>query len=104
MAINIEVCYATSEKQHLEPLSLPKGATLRDAVAQALPSLKRVFPELIIDLESNASHFGIFSQPKDAGYLLQDNDRVEIYRPLLIDPMKKKQERQAQQGLKKIAR
>ncbi|BFI96201.1 MAG: hypothetical protein RSP_17110 [Rhodanobacter sp.] len=30
---------------------------------------------------------GIFSRRVDAGHVLRDGDRVEIYRPLALDPM-----------------
>lgn len=34
---------------------------------------------------------GVFSQKKPLNYLLQNGDRLEIYRPLTLDPMKTRQ-------------
>ncbi len=40
----------------------------------------------------NARHWcvGIYSQKKPLDYILQANDRIEVYRPLSIDPMKRR--------------
>ncbi|WP_296405484.1 RnfH family protein [Psychrobacter sp.] len=36
---------------------------------------------------------GIFSQKKPLNYVLKAHDRIEIYRPLTIDPMRKRKKR-----------
>lgn len=85
--IAVEVAYATPEKQLIIPLEVPVGTTALDAVR--LSGIARKFPA--IDLDNDP--MGIFSNPlngKDwplpADYSLQPSDRVEIYRPLQIDP------------------
>ena len=86
-AILVEVAYATPERQLIIPLEVAVGTTALDAVRQS--GIVREFPA--IDIENDP--MGIFSDPlngKDwplpADYLLQPKDRVEIYRPLQVDP------------------
>ncbi len=100
--IFVEVCYATSDHQHIEALHLKKGSTLQEALLAAEPALRTIFPDIVLDLQT--PHFGIFSQSKPLETPLKNHDRVEIYRPLKIDPMMKKQLRQAERPIRKIAR
>jgi len=85
--IPVEVAYGAPEKQMIIALDVPDGASAYDAVI-----LSRITDEFeAIDPDSDP--MGIFSRlldgrnrpaPKD--YRLQARDRVEIYRPLTIDP------------------
>jgi putative ubiquitin-RnfH superfamily antitoxin RatB of RatAB toxin-antitoxin module len=102
-SLHIEVCYGTSQKQHIEPVDLTEGSTLKDAVMQAEENLRKHFPEMLLDFET-PNNFGIFSQVKPPETVLKDGDRIEIYRPLSIDPMLQKQQRQAQKPIRKIPR
>jgi len=85
--ILVEVAYATPEKQLILALEVIKGTTAIEAVKQS--GITNEFP--VIDLEKDA--MGIFSSlldgkdyPLPNEYELQPLDRVEIYRPLIIDP------------------
>lgn len=80
--IRVEVAYATPGRQEILSLEVAQGATLLQA-AQASGIHER-FPE--IDLRSNA--MGIFGRVvKNPGeQVVQDGQRIEIYRPLTIDP------------------
>ena len=81
--ITIEVVYAAVEGQALLTLEMPQGTTLIGAVIAC--DMTARFPEL----DLSHSRFGIFgkvvSDPEQR--VLQPGDRVEIYRPLLADPM-----------------
>ena len=94
--IEVEVVYAEPAKQQLLALKVPVGTTALEAVK--LSGIEQAFPNL--DL-GNVS-FGIFSRPLDGRstpavdeYLMQEGDRVEIYRPLLIDPKQARRQRAA---------
>jgi len=76
----IEVAYATPEKQLIISVNLPLGSTIGEAIQQS--GIKQRFPE--IDLQHQA--VGIFSQLKSLNDLVQEGDRIEIYRPLYLDP------------------
>jgi len=79
-AINIEVAYATPETQFLVSLDLPTPVTVGEAIRQS--GVLKAFPELQLDSIS----VGIFSKASDLEAELSAGDRVEIYRPLQVDP------------------
>lgn len=78
----VEVAYARPDKQEIVSVQVPEGTTAVDAVK--LSGIVAIFPE--IDAES--IDMGIFGKviKKPAGHELRDGDRVELYRPLQIDP------------------
>ena len=78
--VKIEVCYATNYSQNIIQLELPEGSNIKTAII--ISGILNLFPE--IDLTRNK--IGIFSKIKKLTDILQSGDRVEIYRPLLIDP------------------
>jgi len=78
--ISIEVAYARPEAQVILALRVKPGCTILEAIR--LSGILQQFPE--IDLEQQP--VGIFSQPKRLHDTLREADRIEIYRPLLVDP------------------
>ena len=89
--IKVEVVYALAQQQRLIELEVVEECTALQAVEQSRIALE--FPE--IDLEQ--CEMGIFSQPiaAPAQYRLREGDRVEIYRPLLIDAKNRRRQRAA---------
>lgn len=80
--MRIEVAYAQSDSQWLVELSLPKGAT----VAEALTLVASTPRFGTLDLER--ASIGVYGQVvADRNQQLNEGDRVEIYRPLVVDPM-----------------
>lgn len=66
-------------------LELPAGATLRDAlVAGGL---------LAQEADAPAPRVGIWGRPRPLDAPLADGDRVELYRPLQVDPMEARRAR-----------
>lgn len=90
-SIAIEVVYALPDKQALLRLSVPRGTRMREAVA--LSGIASRFPGLDI---SNCP-LGIFgkavARPEER--VLQEGERVEIYRPLIADPKEVRKQRAA---------
>ena len=78
--MKIEVLYALTAKQYQVVLELPEGAT----IAQAIECLAQM-PECS-DWEIDGSGVGVFGQARSLETSLAAGDRLEIYRPLLIDP------------------
>ncbi|MBE9549182.1 MAG: RnfH family protein [Proteobacteria bacterium] len=76
----VEVAFALPDKQLIRKLEVEQGTTLAEAIKLSL--IEEDFPELSWD----AKNVGVFSQRKPLDYVLEGNDRVEIYRPLIIDP------------------
>lgn len=78
--IDVEVAVAWPDHQHIVALEVAEGTTLRQAV-EASGLLER-FPEI----ELRDDHVGIFGELRQPDTALADGDRVEIYRPLKIEP------------------
>lgn len=85
--MQVEVVYALPECQALVTLDLPAGATVAQAVAHS--GLTRRFPEI----DGRPLACAIYGRPVPLDHVLCAQDRVEILRPLLIDP--KENRRQA---------
>lgn len=88
--LNIEVCYALSGKQDVVRLKLAAGATLQQAVEAS--GLLAKYPE--IDVKKNK--FGLWNKLSKLDSALRDNDRVEVYRPLIADPKEVRKQRAAE--------
>jgi uncharacterized protein len=63
-------------------LSLPAGSTVSDALREAYPKLS-----------SEGLVVGVWGRLRALGDALRDRDRVEIYRPLLVDPKEARRQR-----------
>ena len=88
--LRIELIYALPEKQQMLSLQLPAGSTVRGAIDAS--GLLQKYPE--IDLARNK--IGIFGKLSKPDALLRDQDRVEIYRPLIADPKEVRKQRAAE--------
>ncbi len=78
--MTVDLIYIKPGCQNSESLALPSGSTIRQVIAYS--GLLQRFPE--IDLAVNK--VGVFSHIKALDHVLEKGDRIEIYRPLLIDP------------------
>jgi len=79
--INVEVAYATPHKQQIIELSVTQGETVEQAIIAS--EIANLFPE--IDLLSLS--VGIFAKVCKLDKLVEQGDRIEIYRPLQQNPM-----------------
>ncbi|EIL88828.1 hypothetical protein UU9_11310 [Rhodanobacter fulvus Jip2] len=86
-AITVEVVYADATRQIVRRLELPAGSTVMEAVVAS--GLERDAPPGTID----PARLGIFSRRVSADQVLGHGDRVEIYRPLVLDPMEARRRR-----------
>jgi len=78
--IQVEVVYGTPTRQELLSLSVPQGSTVEQTIE--LSGMLTVFKE--IDLKENK--VGIWNRAAKLNDIVQDMDRIEIYRPLIADP------------------
>lgn len=83
----VEVAYARPDVQDVVRVTLPAGATLRDAVA--LSGLLDRFPEIDLDRQT----IGVYGKPSTLDAPVNDGDRVEIYRPLVANPKEMRRRR-----------
>lgn len=89
--IEVEVAYALPEKQKILKVLVEDGSTIRQAVKQS--TIVDEFPDLNLD-EAKYGIFGKASRAPDAD-TVRDGDRIEIYRPLIIDPKQARANRAA---------
>jgi putative ubiquitin-RnfH superfamily antitoxin RatB of RatAB toxin-antitoxin module len=88
MTLNVEVCYALPEgKGAVCALSLGEGVTVREAIDAS--GLLTRFPEIDLSVQK----VGVFGKMRALDAVLADHDRVEIYRPLKVDPKLARQRR-----------
>ncbi|MBJ8682903.1 RnfH family protein [Citrobacter freundii] len=92
--IVVEVAYALPEKQYLQRVTLQQGATVEEAIRAS------GLLELLTDIDLSKNKVGIYSRPVKLADVLQDGDRVEIYRPLIADPKELRRQR-AEKSAKK---
>ncbi|OGT15677.1 MAG: protein RnfH [Gallionellales bacterium RIFCSPHIGHO2_02_FULL_57_16] len=78
--MKIGIAYALPQRQAWFDVNLSDGATIKDAIERS--GILGQFPE--IDLEKNK--VGIYGKVSKLDAVLNDGDRVEIYRPITCDP------------------
>jgi len=95
-AIQVEVAYALADQQWLLNIEVPSGSTVKAVIQQS--GLLRHWSEQDWD---NLS-VGIFSRRCRPDTPVQHGDRVEIYRPLQIDPKERRRRRAVQGSVKAV--
>ncbi len=78
--IQIEVVYGLAHKQKLLSLPVSQGVTVEEAIIES--GIIALFPE--IDLSENK--VGIWNKVVKLSTVLENLDRIEVYRPLIADP------------------
>ncbi len=78
--MQVEIVVAQPDRQVLERLEIEEGATVGDVIRRS--RIARHFPG--IDLGSLQT--GVWGRPVDRDHRVVEGDRVELYRPLEIDP------------------
>ena len=80
-SLSIMVCYAKAQQQETISLIVPSQTSVLQAIQQS--GILERYPE--INLSENS--VGIFGNVATLNQVLQDKDRVEIYRSLQMNPM-----------------
>ncbi len=91
LQVTVAVCVAPREVREWT-IQLPLGATVRDALRMsgAQAECAQVF--------AGEPHLGVWGRAVNPDVQVQHLDRVEVYRPLLVDPKVARRERFARQG------
>ena len=79
--MNVEVVFAMPEEQTVVAVVLDAQATVSDAIIAS--GLYDRYPSI----EAGVTPVGIYGEKVYYDTVLTDGDRVEIYRPLEVDPM-----------------
>jgi hypothetical protein len=85
--ITVNVVYAEPERQLVRRVTLPVGSTVMQAIEAS--GIAQAVAGLVIDQE----RLGIFSRKAVPDQVLGEGDRVEIYRPLTLDPKEARRRR-----------
>lgn len=93
MAIRVTLVYAPQPREiHEEALELPEGCTALQALQAS--ALARVYPDVLVATPA----LGVWGNKVPGSQILHDQDRLELYRPLLVDPKEARRARFEAQG------
>lgn len=85
--IAIRVAYATGEEQVIIELSVADGTTIQEAIQRS--GILNRYP----DIDLRRQRVGVFGQARALDYCPRTGDRIEIYRPLVLDPKEARRKR-----------
>ena len=92
--IHITFCYSPQAEQVLEfPFEFADGTSIRDALHLIQQQLHLSFTQI--------QHFGVWGRKSKPTDSLRPGDRLECYRPLLVDPKVARRKRFKRQGAKR---
>lgn len=97
-SVAVEVVYAAVNSQKLLSLTVQSGTTVQEAIR--LSGILDLFPEINLTKQK----VGIFSELVSLETPVQYGDRIEIYRPLLVDPKDARRKRDVNVKVKKARR
>ncbi len=80
MTIEVGVAYAGMEKQLWLHVKLPEGSTAFDAITKS--GIVKMFP----DIDLTTQKIGIFGKIIKMDKVVNDGERIEIYRAITVDP------------------
>ncbi|MES2424819.1 MAG: RnfH family protein [Pseudomonadota bacterium] len=93
LSFSITLVYSPAPREVFEQqLQMPVGATVQQVLDTS--ELATRYPAL----DSHTAEVGIWGRLVDRAQTVQDQDRVEIYRALKVDPKVARRERFVQQG------
>ncbi|ABM61083.1 RnfH family protein [Halorhodospira halophila] len=78
--LEVSVAYVEAGEHFWRCFQVPAGTNAAQAVARS--GLQQRFPHL----DLSTLKLGVFAKPVKADRVLEDGDRVEVYRPITADP------------------
>lgn len=85
--LRVEVVYAGMEGPIRRRVELAEGSTVMQAISAS--GIAAVLPAGAVD----PARLGLFARKVAPDRQLREGDRIEIYRPLLLDPMEARRRR-----------
>ena len=86
-SVSVEVVFATAERQVLLALNVEAGASVADVIAQS--GIEAGFPDVgMADMT-----VGIWGKLVPRDRTVSGGDRIELYRPLEVDPREARRQR-----------
>lgn len=80
--IKIEVAYARPDLQKILAISVPVGTSVYDAAR--VSGIDKIFPEIDFATIDMGIFGKVVKDPKNQE--IREGERIELYRPLIIDP------------------
>ena len=94
--MKVTIAYSPAPRQVREwLLEMPNGSSAKQAVVHC--GMLAEFADLALD----TLNVGVWGKRYNLNHKLKDKDRVEIYRPLRVDPKVARRERFTNQGAKR---
>ena len=91
--LNVTVAYSPAPREvHEVAVTLPAGSTVYDALVAS--GLMQRFPDMNVE----PGQVGVWGRKTPLDQPLRERDRVEVWRPLRVDPKLARRERFGQQG------
>ena len=90
--VKVQVIYALPEQQWVVPVEVPAGTTMRQAVH--LSGIAEKLPDVDVMSLPMGMYGHIEKTPESR--VLEEGDRIELYRPLLVDPKESRKARVAE--------
>ena len=78
--MNVGVCYAEADRQLWMRLEVPDDSTIEEAIK--LSGVLKLYP----DINLGTQKVGIFGKIATLETIVNEGDRVEIYRQITVDP------------------
>jgi uncharacterized protein len=95
----IELVFAESpQRLHRLALTLPTGSTVADALQAS------GWRELLGADVMDGLKLGVWGRTCEPQAMLRDRDRIELYRPLQVDPKEARRQRYRRDGLRRAPR
>ena len=85
--INVEVIYALPKEQITFTITVEQGTTAQQAIEAS--GILAKYPEI----ELNKNKLGVYSRLIKLDTVMEDGERIEIYRPLIADPKEMRKRR-----------
>ena len=81
--INVSLVYAEKQQQWFKEVTVPRGTTAGELIEQTqiLAQVPGLTPQSLGELV-----LGVYAEKVSLDYMLEEGDRLEIYRPLTADP------------------
>jgi putative ubiquitin-RnfH superfamily antitoxin RatB of RatAB toxin-antitoxin module len=81
--INVSLVFASDKKQWIHEACVARGTSAQELIESSalMAEVEFLSKQRLENLD-----IGVFAQKVELDYLLQEGDRLEIYRPLTADP------------------
>ena len=99
--ITVEVAYLDVDHQYRQSVEVAEGSTVLEAIIAS--GVAKHMPDATWGLNPSGSkldpsrvdpnRLGIFSKRVSVDHVVESADRIEIYRPLILDPMEARRRR-----------